>query len=96
MEQPWHCGLSAVPRDLHRMILKKESTEPTCFPVARFSTPNDVLPFNQQMDEEARKHLEMTLAGKERPVPAFFTKYITGTYGMDSFPPCVVQEASQW
>lgn len=50
----------------------------------------------KSMDDEARKHLEMTLAGKERPVPVFFTKYITGTYGIDSFPPCVVQEGSQW
>eukprot|EP00277_Geminigera_cryophila_P015018 CAMPEP_0179440118 /NCGR_PEP_ID=MMETSP0799-20121207/23708_1 /TAXON_ID=46947 /ORGANISM="Geminigera cryophila, Strain CCMP2564" /LENGTH=198 /DNA_ID=CAMNT_0021223129 /DNA_START=115 /DNA_END=711 /DNA_ORIENTATION=- len=36
------------------------------------------------------------MQGKERPVPAFFTKYVTGTYGMDALAPCVVHENSQW
>ena len=49
-----------------------------------------------QMDEKARLHLQLTLSGKERPVPSFFTKYITGTYGMDSFPPFVVTEDSKF
>jgi acylpyruvate hydrolase len=49
-----------------------------------------------QMDEEARKHLQLTLEGKERPVPAFFTKYITGTYGKDSFAYCRAGENSKW
>jgi 2-keto-4-pentenoate hydratase/2-oxohepta-3-ene-1,7-dioic acid hydratase in catechol pathway len=48
-----------------------------------------------QMDEEARKHLQLTLEGKERPVPAFFTKYITGTYGKDSFAYCRAGENSE-
>ena len=49
-----------------------------------------------QMDEEARKHLQLTLEGKERPVPAFFTKYITGTHGKDSLAYCRAGENSRW
>lgn len=50
----------------------------------------------ESMDEKARLHLQLTLAGKEKPVPTFFTKYITGTYGMDSFPPFVVTDDCKW
>ena len=49
-----------------------------------------------QMDEEARRHLQLTLEGKERPVPAFFTKYITSTYGKDSFAYCRAEENSKY
>ena len=48
------------------------------------------------MDQEARKHLQLTLEGNERPVPHFFTKYITSTYGMDGYAPCTGDENSQW